>query len=189
MCPTFYRLGTLTVSKVKSCAFLGIKIMVYFSGTAFRGVMPLLCCFPVTFSHVLPGACHQTRGKSRRRLGVPSTLPISPFPTYPTQKLVSCLPPDPLPQIKWPSLPYQIPLSKCALTENFQPAFYGLAQISAQGHMFLVLALIVELKTRCPIKARQLEKGEEGRWEAGSGARRLGGSSRHCQGLDQRLPM
>lgn len=57
--------------------------------------------------------------------------------------------------------------------------------------MFLVLALVVELKTWCPIKARQLsqEKGGEGRWEAGSGARRLGGSSGHCQGLDQRPPM
>lgn len=129
--------------------------MVYFSGTAFHGVMPLFCCFPVTFSHVLPGACHLTRGKTGRRLGVPSTLPTSPFPTYPTQKLppdplhASPPPPDPLPQIKWPSLPYQIRVSKCALVENFQPAIYSLAQISAQEFFS---AHIFGIRINCGIK-------------------------------------
>lgn len=56
-----------------------------------------------------------------------------PFPTYPTQTLVSCLSPDLLPRIKCPSLPNQIP----ALVENFQPVIYSLTQISAPGTYFL----------------------------------------------------
>lgn len=160
--------------------------MVYFSGTAFHGVMFLFCCFPVIFSHVL-----SSDQKQNKEVGVPSTLPISPLPTYPTQKFPPTLfmpPPHPLPQIKWPSLPYQIKMCSCG---GFSTSHLQFSTNFSPGNIFLVLALIVELKSWCPIQACQLsqEKGGEGRWEASSGARRLGGSSEHRQGLHQRLPV
>lgn len=136
LCSTFYFLVSLTVSKTKWCAFLGIQVMVDSPGKAVHGIMTSLCSFPVTFSYVLPGAYHLTRDKTRRRLGILPMLPIAPFSTWPTQKLVSCLPFYPTSQIKWFSIPYQIPISNVPLQGTLSQTFIAEHKFKPRGAYF-----------------------------------------------------